>query len=109
MKQTYNPLILKALGALEGLSANDLNRRITETRENTLINSTAFAGEHAEREYREEGRREGFRAGRVETARNLLAMGKISNEDITVATGLDIEEIKRLEKDVQEDGTIRRR
>jgi len=45
---------------------------------------------------REEGRKEGREEGLEETARNLLAMGSLSAEQIASATGLTLERVKAL-------------
>ena len=44
----------------------------------------------------EEGRDEGRRETRLETARNLLAMGLLSHEQIAQATGLPLADVEQL-------------
>ena len=43
-----------------------------------------------------EGRQEGRQEGIVTTARNLLTLGALSDDQIAVATGLTVEEIAKL-------------
>lgn len=47
-------------------------------------------------EGRQEGRLEGRQEGIVTTARNLLTLGTLSDDQIAVATGLTVEEIAKL-------------
>ena len=44
----------------------------------------------------EEGRKEGRKEGLESTARNLLAMGGLTHEQVAKATGLSLEEIQKL-------------
>ena len=50
----------------------------------------------AEKKGRAEGRAEGELKAKLNTARNLKAMGMLSDEQIAAATGLTIDEIKSL-------------
>ena len=50
----------------------------------------------AEKKGRAEGRAEGELKAKLNTARNLKAMGVLSDEQIAAATGLTIDEIKSL-------------
>ena len=52
--------------------------------------------EFDQEEYDRNRRREGSEETRQETARNLLDMGLLSNEQIAQATGLSLEDVARL-------------
>ena len=52
--------------------------------------------EFDQEEYDRNRRREGSEENRQETARNLLDMGLLSNEQIAQATGLSLEDVARL-------------
>jgi len=47
-------------------------------------------------EGKEDGREEGIKKGKIETARNLKALGVLTAEEIASATGLSLEEVKAL-------------
>ena len=53
-------------------------------------------------EGREEGIAEGKKKTRIETARNLLLMGKLTNSEIAYSTQLSLEEIEKLKQDLKE-------
>jgi predicted transposase/invertase (TIGR01784 family) len=85
-----SPAIAEAWGVIKHLSADESARMIAESREKGRMDMEA---------YRETGRREGLREGeqkgKLEVARNLLRK-KLSADDISDATGLSIEEVKKL-------------
>ena len=57
-------------------------------------------------EFKAEGRKEGIAEGKqeqaIETARNLLLMGKLTNSEIADSTQLSLEEIEKLKQDLKE-------
>ena len=57
-------------------------------------------------EFKAEGRKEGIAEGEkkkaIETARNLLLMGKLTNSEIADSTQLSLEEIEKLKQDLKE-------
>ena len=57
-------------------------------------------------EFKAEGREEGIAEGEkkkaIETARNLLLMGKLTNSEIADSTQLSLEEIEKLKQDLKE-------
>ena len=57
-------------------------------------------------EFKAEGREEGIAEGKqeqaIETARNLLLMGKLTNSEIADSTQLSLEEIEKLKQDLKE-------
>ena len=55
-------------------------------------------------EGREEGIAEGKKKTRIETARNLLLMGKLTNSEIAGCTQLSLEQIEKLKQDLKEQG-----
>lgn len=54
------------------------------------------AVEELYKEGRKEGRKEGHKEGRLETARKMLAAGKLTLEEIAEYSGLPLDEVKRL-------------
>ena len=54
-------------------------------------------------EGREEGIAEGEKKNRIETARNLLLMGKLTNSEIADSTQLSLEEIEKLKQELKKD------
>jgi hypothetical protein len=57
---------------------------------------TEFNQEEYDRNRREEGEDIGYERGKKEAARNLLAMGLLTQEQISQATGLSVEDIRAL-------------
>ena len=53
-------------------------------------------------EFKAEGIAEGEKKTRIETARNLLLMGKLTNSEIADSTQLSLEEIEKLKQDLKE-------
>ncbi len=88
-----NPMIHRAFGVLETLSADDEVRLRAEMREKALKDEVSALGAE-----RREGRKEGRKEARKHTARNLLLMGILTPEQISQATGLSIRELKKLRK-----------
>ena len=56
-------------------------------------------------EFKAEGRKEGIAEGEkkkaIETARNLLLMGKLTNSEIADSTQLSLEEIEKLKQELK--------
>ena len=48
---------------------------------------------------KEEGIKEGIKKGKNETARNLLLLGVLTEDQIAQATGIPIEDVRRLKED----------
>ena len=90
--QYHNHLIHKAFSVLESLSADEKTRHLAEAREKALKNEVSMLGA---------ARREGIAAGRYEkareTAKNLLAIGVLTMEQIVKATGLTYQEIQEIQ------------
>ena len=53
-------------------------------------------------EFKVEGIAEGEKKTRIETARNLLLMGKLTNSEIADSTQLSLEQIEKLKQDLKE-------
>ena len=53
-------------------------------------------------EFKAEGIAEGEKKTRIETARNLLLMDKLTNSEIADSTQLSLEEIEKLKQDLKE-------
>mgnify|MGYP006311634199 CR=1 FL=1 len=50
---------------------------------------------------KKEGIKEGIQISKKETARNLLLLGVLTEEQIAQATGIPIEEVRRLKEDIE--------
>ena len=53
-------------------------------------------------DFKAEGIAEGEKKKAIETARNLLLMGKLTNSEIADSTQLSLEEIEKLKQDLKE-------
>ena len=62
----------------------------------TMLFDQGYVNEIARKESREEGREEGAYNTKIATARNFLAMGLLSVEQIAQGTGLTVEEVAAL-------------
>ena len=54
-------------------------------------------------EFKTEGIAEGEKKTRIETARNLLLMGKLTNSEIADSTQLSLEEIEKQNQELKKD------
>lgn len=63
-----------------------------------VIGKRDFAFEEGERKGQKEGKKEGERESKIAIAQSLLKSGKLSIEDISLATGLTTNEIEELKK-----------
>jgi predicted transposase/invertase (TIGR01784 family) len=93
-----NPAIKEAWGVIKVLSGDERNRALAEAREKARMDLDSFLGD-ARYEGRQEGLQEGRQAGVIGVARNLLRK-KMTHEDVVDATGLSLEEVKRLASDL---------
>jgi predicted transposase/invertase (TIGR01784 family) len=95
-----NPAIRKAFDRLETLSADETVRHLARMREEALRNERSELF-YAEKKGMEKGMETGIIKGGQEkalkTAENLLLMGVLTPEQIAQATGLDSEEIRKLQ------------
>ena len=106
MKDHYkNPMIHRALDALQALSADEKTRELAERREKALKDEAMFLNE-AKKIGREEGRKEGLKEGRKEgkkeTAINLLKLGVLPIDQIAEATGLSVREIENVKSSLSD-------
>jgi len=85
-----NPAINEAWGVVKYLSGDEQARAMAEAREKAQMDLDSWLGDA-----RHEGRQEGIHA----VAKNLLRK-KMSYEDVTDATGLSLEEVKKLAADL---------
>ena len=98
MRTSYkNPAIQKAFKMLEILSADEETRRLAEMREKALKNERSELAA-AKREGIEEGMQKGIMEEKRNAAKILLKMGVLTMEQISEATGLDVEELQKLQK-----------
>jgi predicted transposase/invertase (TIGR01784 family) len=91
---THEP-VKQAMNRIRTLSADEEARRLAFVRERALHDEVSFLNE-AKREGRDEGRKEGREEARNETARNLIAMNLLTDEQIAAASGLPAEVVKSL-------------
>ncbi|MDR1488945.1 MAG: Rpn family recombination-promoting nuclease/putative transposase, partial [Desulfovibrio sp.] len=97
-----SPAIEKAWGVIKVLSGDERARALAEAREKARMDLDSWLGD-ARYEGRQEGLQEGEQKGRqegrqeekFEVAKNLLRM-KMPVDDIVKATGLPLDEVKRL-------------
>jgi hypothetical protein len=79
-----NPMIHKAFGILERLSADEETRLRAEMRERAIRDEVSMLAA---------AERKGIEIGKKETAKNLVALGKMSMDEIAQVTGLSVAEI----------------
>ena len=104
MKEHYkNPMIHKALDALQALSADEKTRELAERREKALKDEAMFLKE-AKKIGREEGRKEGITEGEKKLAIRLLKKKLLTVEQIAEASDLSIQEIEKLKRSISEPG-----
>ena len=89
-----NPEIEKAYDALQDLSNDEAIRHEAQQREMYLQNEMAINEERYEQGIKE-GKEQGIKEGKIEIAKNLLSIN-LPLEQISSATGLTIDEIKKL-------------
>jgi predicted transposase/invertase (TIGR01784 family) len=109
-----NPAINEAWGTIKVLSGDERNRALAAAREksrmdlDSYIDDARYEGrqeglqegrQEGLQEGRQEGLQEGRQAGVIGVARNLLRK-KMTHEDVVDATGLSLEEVKRLASDL---------
>ena len=93
-----NPAIKEAWGVIKVLSGDEQARAMAEAREKARMDLEAFLSD-ALNEGLEKGRQEGLQEGKIEVAQNLLRE-KTPEDLIAKATGLPLEEIRRLAADL---------
>ena len=72
----------------------------TQKMEVMNMSLTEFDQEEYDRNRRREGKEEGMEEMQSRTARNLMAMGLLSHEQISQATGLSLEDVTRLSEEL---------
>ena len=84
----------------------EMNNLVENTRINAEVELEYMTLEEKLNEFKAEGREEGIAEGEknkaIETARNLLLMGKLTNSEIADSTQLSLEEIEKLKQDLKE-------
>ena len=84
----------------------EMNNLVENTRINAEVELEYMTLEEKLNEFKAEGREEGIAEGKqeqaIETARNLLLMGKLTNSEIADSTQLSLEEIEKLKQDLKE-------
>lgn len=88
-----NPEIEKAYDALQDLSNDEVIRHEAQQREMYLQNEMAINEERYEQGMKE-GKEQGIKEGKIEIAKNLLRIN-LPLEQISAATGLSVDEIKK--------------
>jgi predicted transposase/invertase (TIGR01784 family) len=87
MSEIEHAPVQRAMNRVRELSADERARRLAFVRERALHDEVSLL-----KEAREEGREE----GRRETARNLIALGALTDAQIAQATGLSVEQVEAL-------------
>ena len=80
----------------------EMNNLVENTRINAEVELEYMTLEEKLNEFKAEGIAEGEKKTRIETARNLLLMGKLTNSEIADSTQLSLEEIEKLKQDLKE-------
>ncbi len=111
MKSVDHPPIQRAIGKLRAMSADEEERYWAEAREKALRDEVTLLAEAREEGLEqglergleqglEQGREQGLEQGRLEatreTARNLIALGVLSDAQIAQATGLPLAQVEAL-------------
>lgn len=89
-----NPEIEKAYDALQDLSNDEAIRHKAQQREMYLQNEMAINEERYEQGIKK-GKEQGLKESKIEIAKNLLGIN-LPLEQISAATGLSVDEIKKL-------------
>ena len=83
----------------------EMNNLVENTRINAEVELEYMTLEEKLNEFKAEGKIEGIAEGekktRIETARNLLLMGKLTNSEIADSTQLSLEEIEKLKQELK--------
>ena len=83
----------------------EMNNLVENTRINAEVELEYMTLEEKLNEFKAEGREEGIAEGekktRIETARNLLLMGKLANSEIADSTQLSLEEIGKIARNLK--------
>ena len=98
MLATGGPLLIKTVGVLKELSADERTRLIAEAQEKARRDEASrvnWAREEGRREGREEARQEGRREQTKNIARKLIKLN-VPIDEIVEATGLTLKEIEEL-------------
>jgi predicted transposase/invertase (TIGR01784 family) len=93
-----SPAIKEACGMVRYLSGDERTRALAEAREKARMDLQAYLHDdryEGRQEGLQEGRQEGLQEGIFAVAKNLLRK-KMTHDDIADATGLSIEEVKKL-------------
>ena len=89
----------------------EMNNLVENTRINAEVELEYMTLEEKLNEFKAEGREEGIAEGEkkkaIETARNLLLMGKLTNLEIADSTQLSLEEIEKLKSELKEQGELK--
>jgi predicted transposase/invertase (TIGR01784 family) len=107
-----NPAIKEAWGVIKFLSGDERNRALAEAREKARMDLDSWLGDARHEGLQEglqkglqeglqKGLQEGLQKGKFETARNLL-QEKVPLGTVSKATGLTLEDVKRLAADLKD-------
>jgi predicted transposase/invertase (TIGR01784 family) len=99
--------MLTSMAILSGLVSAELPARLIARRKDIMIESAAYdiikkeGYSEGKAEGKAEGRTEGRKEANQDSARNLLLLGILTDEQIAQATGLKLEEILSLKKETK--------
>jgi len=93
--------MLTSMAIFSGLISTEIPARLIARRKDIMMESVAYdiIKQEGKKEGKKEGIEEGIKKGKKETARNLLVLGVLTEEQIAQATGIPIEEVRRLKED----------
>ena len=80
----------------------EMNNLVENTRINAEVELEYMTLEEKLNEFKAEGIAEGEKKKAIETAKNLLLMGKLTNSEIADSTQLSLEEIEKLKQELKE-------
>ncbi|MDR5865091.1 hypothetical protein QC758_19225 [Halomonas campisalis] len=98
-KVAHEP-VKRALSRIRELSADEEARRLAFVRERALRDEVSLLNE-AKREGRQEGEQLGTEKAKRDTARNLIKLGVLSDEQIAQATGLTMDDVEALREEAR--------
>ncbi len=87
--------MLTSMAIFSGLISAEIPAKLIARRKDIMMESAAYDI------IKKEGIEEGMEKGKKETAKNLLVLGVLTDEQIAQATGIPIEELRQLKEDIE--------
>jgi len=89
--------MLTSMAIFSGLISAEIPARLIARRKDIMMESAAY--DIIRKEGFVEGKKEGLKESRIETAKRLLALGALTDEQIAEATDMSVEEVHRLKQE----------